>query len=532
MSRNEQSAFVDALIGERIAGRYIVERVLRSGGMGVVALARYPELEQEVAIKFMKPEYAAHTVLCARFLREARLAARVKSPHFVRVFDFGRVEPGVPYLVMEMLSGRDLADELEKNGAMSIPIAVDYVLQACVALAEVHGLGIVHRDLKPSNLFLAEAGGTRMLKVLDFGVSKENVGEQLTSTGSPVGTPHYMSPEQVRESKTVDVRSDIWSLGVILYELLTTTIPFGGEGEPIGEVYGMIVHTEPVPPRKYSPELPAEIEVVIMKCLKRDPKDRYANVGELADALRPFATTGSLSRIEAVHQVLAFERPDRILGGDSPVEVSLPPVEKASFSSRVVSPVREDKPTAASGPNAKRSGGGGAPVESAQPTPPSAPTRALGARARPDTAMTSTRSSEIPELLRAPTPVKKTSSVVRIGVVAFVVGVGIAGVAFWRAMTPTPPAQSSVAVASALPVVPIPSTTTTLPPAASAPAPIASASASASPSATPTPSASASAAPATPPAPSQPAKHRAAPPAAPTKPATSAAPTDLLDDRK
>jgi serine/threonine protein kinase len=514
-----ENAFVTSLIGERIAGRYVVERVLRAGGMGVVALGRYPELEQEVAIKFMKPEYAAHTVLCARFLREARLAARVKSPHFVRVFDFGRVEPGVPYLVMEMLSGHDLADEIETNGAIAIPVAVDYLLQACVALAEVHGLGIVHRDLKPSNLFLAEAGGTRMLKVLDFGVSKESVGESLTSTGSPVGTPHYMSPEQVKESKLVDVRSDVWSLGVILYELLTTTIPFGGEGQPIGEVYGMIMHTEPTPPRHYAPELPAEIEAVIMKCLRRDPEARFATVGELAEALRPFASAGSISRIEAVHQVLAFERPERIAGGDSPVaEAALPPVEKRSFSSRAVSPAHDDKATSASAPNAMRSGG--APIASpgiARATP-SAPTRALGARARPDTAMTSTRSSETPELLRAPTPVKETSSVLKIGVAAFVVGIAIAAVAFWRSMTPAPPAQTSAATASA-PLTSSPSPAIAAEPIAK-PIPTASATASASPPA-------ASAAPV---APTPPAHHHAAPSSGQPKPA--AAPSDLLNDRK
>jgi serine/threonine-protein kinase len=518
-----ESAFVTSLIGERIAGRYIVERVLRAGGMGVVALGRYPELEQEVAIKFMKPEYAAHTVLCARFLREARLAARVKSPHFVRVFDFGRVEPGVPYLVMEMLSGHDLADEIERNGAMPIPTAVDYVLQACVALAEVHGLGIVHRDLKPSNLFLAEAGGTRMLKVLDFGVSKESVGESLTSTGSPVGTPHYMSPEQVRESKLVDVRSDVWSLGVILYELLTTTIPFGGEGQPIGEVYGMIMHTEPTPPRDHAPELPPEIEAVIMKCLRRDPKERFATVGELAEALRPFATAGSISRIEAVHQVLAFERPERIAGGDSPVvEVVLPPVEKRSFSSRAISPASDEKATAASGPSAKRSGGG--PIESSEVAraTPSAPTRALGARARPDTAMTSTRSSETPELLRMPTPVRKTSSIARIGAVAFVVGIAITAVVFWRSTAPTPPAQTSIA--SAPTSAPLPSTASSAIAAEpiAKPLPPPSASASASPPTTPTASA-------LPAASSPPSHHHAA---SPSGPKLAAPPSDLLNDRK
>ena len=297
--------FVTSLIGQKIAGRYIVERVLRAGGMGVVALGRYPELEQEVAIEFMKPEYAAYDVLCARFLREARLAARVKSPHFVRVFDFGRIQPNVPYLVMEMLTGRDLADEIDEGGAMPVALAVNYVLQACVALAEVHGMGIVHRDLKPSNLFLASVGRSRMLKVLDFGVSKESVGEALTSTGAPIGTPHYMSPEQVKEAKNVNARTDIWALGVILYELVTACVPFGQEGQPIGEVYGMIMHVEPTPPRQYMPSLPLELEAVILKCLRRDPALRYPDVGALADALWPFANAESAARVRHVHEVSA-----------------------------------------------------------------------------------------------------------------------------------------------------------------------------------------------------------------------------------
>jgi serine/threonine-protein kinase len=497
MSREAQSAFVDSLVGERIAGRYVVERVLRAGGMGVVALGRFPELDQEVAIKFMKPEYAANPTLCARFLREARLAARVKSPHFVRVFDFGRIEPGVPYLVMEMLAGNDLSDEIEAKGAIPIATAVDYVLQACVALAEVHGLGIVHRDLKPSNLFLAEGGGTRMLKVLDFGVSKEKVGEALTSTGSPVGTPHYMSPEQVRESKTVDVRSDIWSLGVILYELLTTSIPFGGDGQPIGEVYGMIVHTEPVPPRAYAPDLSAEIEAVILKCLRRDPGERYANVGELADALRPFAAAGSLSRIEVVHQVLAWERPGWVGGMDSPAEAALPPVEKAS-PSRADALVREEKVTKASGPQAKRS----------------------GAASRPETAMTSTRSSETPELLRMPTPRRKTATIARVGAAAFVVGVAIASLAFWRAMAERPPVQTSVASASAPTAAPATSAAIAPPAVASATTPATAPAASPSPLAPVHPAASTA------------PRRRVPPPAAGTKTPPPAPPSDLLDDRK
>ena len=316
MEASHQS-FIDSLKDERIGGRYVVERVLRAGGMGAVVAGRYPELDQEVAIKFMLPELASHEILSVRFLREARLAARVKSPHFVRIFDFGRLgtsgssvnaSSGVPYLVMEMLSGRDLRDELEARGRLPVAEAIDYVLQAAVGIAEIHSLGFVHRDLKPSNLFLARAAGTLTVKVLNFGISKEakQEGAQgLTSTGHMIGTAQYMAPEQIRESKIADVRSDVWALGVILYELMTLSLPFGADSNGVGEIMGLILHTEPVPPKKHVPEMPDGLQAVILKCLQREADNRYADVGALADALRPFAAPASLPRIDTIHHALA-----------------------------------------------------------------------------------------------------------------------------------------------------------------------------------------------------------------------------------
>lgn len=307
-----QQALLAGLTDARIGGRYVVERVLGVGGMGLVAAARYPELDQEVAIKFMRPELAADPTLSARFLREARLAARAKSAHFVRVFDFGRLDSGVPYLVMEMLSGRDLGAELHALGPLGVEQAVDYVLQAAEGLAEIHALGVVHRDLKPANLFLAEAAGTRTIKVLDLGLSTEGDGggRGITTTGHSFGTPHYMSPEQIRESKAVDARSDVWSLGVILYELLTAAVPFGHQSQSMGEVFGLILHTPPIPPRHYRPDLPEDIEAVILRCLERDPASRYADLGELAEALRRFTSGASASRPDAVRAALAARRPE------------------------------------------------------------------------------------------------------------------------------------------------------------------------------------------------------------------------------
>jgi serine/threonine-protein kinase len=341
--------FIESLRGERIGGRYLVERVLGAGGMGMVAAARYPELGQQVAIKFMRAELAADSTLSARFLREARLAARAKSPHFVRVFDFGRLSSGVPYLVMEMLRGRDLGAELEERGALPVETAIDYLLQAMIGIAEIHALGVVHRDLKPSNLFLAEAAGTRTIKVLDLGLSKESAAG-LTTTGHSFGTPHYMSPEQIRESKSVDPRSDLWALGVILYELLTNTVPIGEACTATGEVFGQVLHTDPVPLRQRRPELPAALEAVIGKCLRRNPAERFTEIAEIAEALRPFAGTASVGRVDAVREALAT-RPD---AEEDPAVVGVQPTVVADPVAHPGTTASPKRAPAAAAPAAER----------------------------------------------------------------------------------------------------------------------------------------------------------------------------------
>jgi eukaryotic-like serine/threonine-protein kinase len=285
--------FIDALVGATIGGRYVVTRLLGQGAMGAVFAARHSELEQNVAIKFMFPEFASNRIYSARFAREAKLAAKVQSPHLVRVFDVGRIESGVPYLVMERLTGRDLAAELEERGRLPVAEAVDLALQVATGVGELHGLGYVHRDLKPSNLFVADVAGTRTLKILDFGISKEapSTSSALTSTESMLGTPSYMSPEQIKNSKDVDPRSDLWSLGVILYELVTGRLPFETSSNGVGELFGIILFKDATPPRAHRPDLPQAFERVVLRCLQRDPADRYRDVVELAEALRPFAGT-------------------------------------------------------------------------------------------------------------------------------------------------------------------------------------------------------------------------------------------------
>jgi serine/threonine-protein kinase len=281
--------------GEGIAGnKYVVERVLGKGGMGVVLAARHAQLGHRVAIKFLQGPAAANPQASARFLREARASVVLTSEHVAKVHDVGTLETGEPYLVMEYLSGVDLQHVLRTEGPMSVARAVGSVLQACEGVAEAHAHGIVHRDLKPSNLFVTtRRDGSPLVKVLDFGISKmtelsaTGLDKGLTPSGVIMGSPQYMSPEQARSPEEVDARSDIWALGVILYELLTGVPPF--DGETLGAILAKIL-SEPSPPiRLRRPEVPAALETVVARCLARDARERVQSVAELASMLAPFA---------------------------------------------------------------------------------------------------------------------------------------------------------------------------------------------------------------------------------------------------
>lgn len=288
--------------GDVIQGKYRVERVIGRGGMGVVVAARHVQLGSTVAIKLFAPDgWAPDDPAAERFAREARTAVRLRSEKSARVLDVDSLPDGTPFIVMEYLVGKDLGTVLAERGALPEAEAVGYILQSCEAVAEAHALGIVHRDLKPQNLFLTEASdGSPMVKVLDFGVAKWNEpsASVLTITAKAMGTPAYMSPEQMRTPKEVDARSDVWSLGVCLYELLTGVLPF--QAETVQAVCAVVLTETPRALREVRPELSPDVAAVVMQCLEKRPQNRYQSVIELAEALETASAVSRRGRVAAV----------------------------------------------------------------------------------------------------------------------------------------------------------------------------------------------------------------------------------------
>jgi serine/threonine-protein kinase len=283
-------------------GRYRIEHLLGIGGMGIVLAARHLQLGQPLAIKILHPKIAKDTVAVARFVREAQAAVNIQSEHVARVLDVGALDNGLPYMVMERLNGRDLGEIVHQYGPLPVHAAAGYLLQACEAIAEAHQKGIVHRDLKPSNLFLGQrSDGSPLIKVLDFGIAKVTEAEnnvRLTSTGTGMGSPQYMSPEQVRDAGKVDARADVWALGVTLFELLSDQAPFSGT--TYSALCAQIIADEPLALRKLRPDAPEAIEALIQRCLQKKPDRRFADIGELAHALAAFAPRGAEVSVERI----------------------------------------------------------------------------------------------------------------------------------------------------------------------------------------------------------------------------------------
>jgi len=306
-------------IGAVLAGKYRVERVLGQGGMGIVVQAMHLQLHQPVAMKFLLSDVLGNQQIVQRFLREAQAAVRLKGEHVAHVIDVGTLETGTPYMVLEYLEGTDFASF--PRSQLTVGGTVDLMLQACEALAEAHSLGIVHRDVKPANFFITRrADGTLLLKVLDFGISKSLTASHLTATQTAIGTPAYMSPEQMRSSRDVDHRTDIWSLGVVLYELLQGVPPFGGE------TFSSMVLTvvnDPLP--KLTVRLPGDLESVVYRCLEKDPAKRFQNIAELACALAKYAQS-------EVQAAISVQRTKGILRPESVVALGPGPAQRVPAS--------------------------------------------------------------------------------------------------------------------------------------------------------------------------------------------------------
>jgi serine/threonine-protein kinase len=310
--------------GAVIAGKYRIERLLGEGGMGTVVAATHLVLGTPVALKLLHPDMAKQQGVVDRFLREARASAALRGDHVCRVSDVGVTDEGIPYIVMELLEGRDLNQTVKHDGPLPPHVVADFTMQACLGLAEAHAAGIVHRDIKPGNLFMAmRPDGSTSIKVLDFGVAKAPEGGDfsLTRTATVMGSPGYMSPEQLKSSKDVDSRSDLWSLGVVMYELVTGKQPF--HGETITEL-ALRVAMDPTPPLG---SVPRPFADVVARCLEKDPARRYPDVAALANALAPMLGPSGFDRAKAVQRVLYGTR------GMAPIQMQSSPSAPTTLGS-------------------------------------------------------------------------------------------------------------------------------------------------------------------------------------------------------
>jgi serine/threonine protein kinase len=292
------------LIGQRF-GNYRSISLLGEGGMGAVYLAEHPDIGRKVAVKVLRTEFSRDAQLLGRFLNEARAANAIRHPNIIEILDSGTTDAGVSYLVMELLEGEVLAGRMRRLGRLPLPTAMEFAYQTASAVGAAHRKAIVHRDLKPDNLFIVpdeHDPARERIKVLDFGIAKlqaRAMGDSVkTRTGTLMGTPVYMSPEQAMGTKEVDHRSDIYSLGVILFEMICGKPPFFSEG--FGELVHMHLNVAPPSPRSFVPTLPGSVEALIYKMLAKKPDDRFSSMQEVQSAIKlisdgQFAVKGSSS---------------------------------------------------------------------------------------------------------------------------------------------------------------------------------------------------------------------------------------------
>jgi eukaryotic-like serine/threonine-protein kinase len=328
--------------GDVLAGKYCVERVLGIGGMGgvVVVVAQHIQFHEKVALKFILPEMLGNSEAVTRFVRESRAMMKITSDHVARVTDVGTFPNGAPYMVTEYLEGEDLASWVERRGLLSVELAMEFILQACLAVADAHSVGIVHRDLKPSNLLcIRRPDGDRSIKVLDFGISKALRASVLAPSSVPrasslLGSPPYMSPEQLRAQADIDARTDVWALGVILFELMAGRPPFVADS--VTELTVQVAGERAPAIRGIRPDVPRGLEAAILKCIQKDREDRYPSVAALARDLLPFAPPDAKATVERVAGILAeVDRPAHGTGPPPSLHSAPPPA-----SARTVPPAQ------------------------------------------------------------------------------------------------------------------------------------------------------------------------------------------------
>jgi serine/threonine-protein kinase len=292
--------------GEVLANQYRVERVLGAGGMGVVVRVRRVEDEQLFALKFLRPSVARDESAKARFLREAEAGRRIESAHVVRIFDVGTLASGSPYLLMEYLHGSTLEKLLGGGHALPLQASCDLILQLCEGLSAAHATGVIHRDIKPANLYLCTAdGNASLMKIADFGISKildDTQSRGLTRPQTSLGSPLYMSPEQMESASTADFRTDQWSLGAVLYRMVTAKLPFNAKSLPA--LCMQVMEGDFAPITTLCPYLPPEFAAATQRCLRVNPNERYADMAELAEALAPFASPESAAHVERCRALL------------------------------------------------------------------------------------------------------------------------------------------------------------------------------------------------------------------------------------
>ena len=322
------SAAYDLAVGDLINGKFRVERIIGEGGMGLVVSATHLGLDERVALKMLHPSARKNPEAVARFFQEAKAAAKLKSEHVAHVLDVSQRPDGAPFIVMEFLRGSDLRSVLGIDGPLAVGTVADYMIQACEGLAEAHARGIIHRDIKPENLFLTERSqGWRIVKILDFGISKALLSGSALSlaniqTCAIMGSPSYMSPEQLRETSTVDHRTDLWALGAVMYELLTGRPPFDSS-RPLTALILDILQNDPPSVSLLQPHIPEELAAIVARCLAKERDHRFSTAADLAIALLPFAPRRA--RV-AAERAVAITKESGLAGVALAMPVTNPPM--------------------------------------------------------------------------------------------------------------------------------------------------------------------------------------------------------------